>query len=53
MDLFWTQKLDRLLALVNDYNDDLRFKTNFDKIHPKLDEFMCKVVKVYVGNSKE
>jgi len=50
MDYFWTPKLDQLLALVN---DDPRFKPNFDKIHPKVPEFMCKVVKVYVANSKK
>ena len=53
MDYFWTPKLDQLLALANGYNDDPRFKANFDKIHPKLAEFMREAVKVYVANQKK
>src|SRR5829696_3701852 len=36
MDYFWTPKLDQLVALTNGYNDDPRFKANFDKMHPEL-----------------
>jgi MerR family transcriptional regulator, thiopeptide resistance regulator len=50
MDYFWMPKLDQLLGLVNGYNDDPRFKANFDKMHPKLAEFMRDAVKVYVQN---
>jgi DNA-binding transcriptional MerR regulator len=39
MDYFWTPKLDQLLPLVNGYNDDPRFKANFDKMHLSL-QFM-------------
>src|SRR6266542_2886223 len=53
MDYFWTPKLDQLLDLVNGYNDELRFKANFDKIHPQLAEFMREAVKVYVANKKK
>jgi len=53
MDYFWTPKLDQLLALVNGYNDDPRFKANFDKMHPQLAEFMREAVKIYVANSKK
>jgi DNA-binding transcriptional MerR regulator len=53
MDYFWTPKLDQLLALVNGYNDDPRFKANFDKIHPQLAEFFREAVKVYVANRKK
>jgi DNA-binding transcriptional MerR regulator len=52
MDYFWTPKLDQLLALVNGYNDDPRFKANFDKMHPQLAEFFREAVKVYVANHK-
>jgi MerR family transcriptional regulator, thiopeptide resistance regulator len=52
MDYFWTPKLDQLLALANGYNDDPRFKENFDKMHPQLAEFMREAVKVYVANNK-
>jgi len=52
MDYFWTPNLDQLLALANGYNDDPRFKANFDKMHPSLAEFMREAVKVYVGKRK-
>jgi len=52
MDYFWTPNLDQLLALANGYNDDPRFKANFDKMHPQLAEFMGEAVKVYVANQK-
>ena len=53
MDYFWTPKLDQLLALVNGYNDDPRFKANVDKMHPQLAEFMREAVKIYVANQKK
>jgi DNA-binding transcriptional MerR regulator len=53
MEYFWTPNLDQLLALANGYNDDPRFKANFDKMHPQLAEFMREAVKVYVANQKE
>jgi len=52
MDYFWTPKLDQLLALANGYNDDPRFKENFDKMSPGLAEFMREAVKIYVANHK-
>jgi hypothetical protein len=53
MDYFWTPSLDQLQALANGYNDDPRFKANFDKMHPQLAEFMREAVKVYVENHKK
>lgn len=53
MDYFWTSKLDQLLPLVNGYNDDPRFKANFDKMHPELAGFMRDAVQVYVTNQKK
>ena len=53
MDYFWTPKLEQLLDLVNGYNDDPRFKENFDKMHPRLAEFMREAVRVYVANRKK
>jgi DNA-binding transcriptional MerR regulator len=50
---FWTPKPDQLLALANGYNDDPRFKANFDKMHPQLAEFMREAVRVYVANQKK
>lgn len=52
MDHFWTPKLDQLLALASGYNDDPRFKANFDKMHPELSEFMREAVKIYMANNK-
>ena len=53
MDYFWTPKLDQLLALANGYNDDPRFKANFDKMHPQLAEFMREAVMVYVEHQRK
>ena len=52
MDYFWTPNLEQLLGLANGYNDDPKFKANFDKMHPKLAEFMREAVKAYVKNKK-
>jgi hypothetical protein len=52
MDYFWTPNLEQLLALANGYNDDPRFKANFDKMHPRLAEFMREAVKIYVAGNK-
>jgi MerR family transcriptional regulator, thiopeptide resistance regulator len=53
MDYFWTPKLDQLPTLVNGYNDDPRFKANFDQMHPGLAEFFREAVKVYVAKNKK
>jgi len=53
MDYFWTSQLEQLLDLVKGYNDDPRFKKNFDKMHPQLAEFMREALKIYVANGKK
>jgi MerR family transcriptional regulator, thiopeptide resistance regulator len=53
MDYFWTPNLDQLLGLANLYNDDPRFKANFDKVHPDLAEFMRAAVTIYIENRKK
>jgi hypothetical protein len=53
MDYFWTPSLDQLQAIANGYNDDPRFKGNFDKMHPQLAEFMRDAVKIYVANHQK
>jgi DNA-binding transcriptional MerR regulator len=53
MDYFWTPNLDQLLGLANGYNDDPRFKANFEKMHTGLAEFMREAVKVYVEKRKK
>lgn len=48
IEYFWTPNEAQLLGLANGYNDDPRFKANFDKIHPDLAAFIREAVKVYV-----
>ena len=52
MDYFWTPNLEQLLGIANGYTDDPRFKANFDKMDPRLAEFMRDAVKVYVDGKK-
>ncbi len=52
MDYFWTPNPDQLLYLADMYITDPRFKANFDKIDPRLAEFMLEAVKVYVKRKK-
>jgi DNA-binding transcriptional MerR regulator len=53
MEYFWAPDDDQLLGLVDGYNNDPRFKANFDKMHPDLAEFFRKAVSVYVNNRKD
>jgi DNA-binding transcriptional MerR regulator len=46
MDYFWTPNDKQLLELANGYNDDPRFKANFDKIDPKLAPFIREAVSI-------
>ena len=52
MDYFWTPNIEQLVGLTELYNSDPRFKANFDKIDPRLAEFMREAVEVYVKNKK-
>lgn len=49
---FWSPKDDQLLGLADLYDDDPRFRANYDKFAPGLSEFMREAVKVYVKNRK-
>ena len=53
LEYFWTPNLEQLPGLAHGYNDDPRFKANFDKMHPGLAEFILEAVKVYVANQKK
>lgn len=53
MDYFWTPSLEQLIGLAEQYNYHSSFKKNFDKIHPKLAEFMLEAVKFYVGKAEK
>lgn len=52
MDHFWTPNLDQLVGLSELYNQDERFKANFDKVNSGLAEFFREAVKVYVARQK-
>ena len=52
MEYFWVPNDEQLLGLAGLYNEDPRFKANFDKIDTNLAEFMRQAVKVYVNNRK-
>jgi DNA-binding transcriptional MerR regulator len=53
MNYFWTPNLDQLLGLAGMYNDDPKFRSNFDAMHPDLAVFMREAVTVYVGKKKQ
>jgi MerR family transcriptional regulator, thiopeptide resistance regulator len=53
LDYFWTPNDEQLLGLAEGYHTDARFKANFDKVDPRLAEFICEAVKVYVNNRKK
>ena len=53
MEYFWVPNDEQLLGLADLYNDDPRFKANFDKVHPDLAAFMRSAVSVYVENRRK
>jgi len=53
MEYFWTPADDQLPGLVDIYNDDPRFKANFDKIDPNLAPFMREAVREYLKRRKK
>ena len=52
IEYFWTPNDQQLLGLVDGYNNDPRFKANFDKIHRKLAAFVREAVGVNVSRRK-
>jgi MerR family transcriptional regulator, thiopeptide resistance regulator len=53
MEYFWVPNDEQLLGLADLYNDEPRFKANFDKMNPNLAAFMREAVRVYVQNRKK
>ncbi len=53
MDYFWTPNLEQLVGLADGYNDDPRFRANFDRIDPGLAPFMREAVRIYVQSQKK
>jgi DNA-binding transcriptional MerR regulator len=53
MEYFWVPNDEQLLGLADLYNEDPRFKENYDKVDPRLATFVREAVKVYVENRKK
>ena len=45
---FWVPNDEQLLGLARLYNEDPRFRNNFDKLSPQLAEFIIEAVEMYV-----
>lgn len=52
MQYFWSPNDEQLLGLADLYNNDSRFRENYEKVAPNLSEFMRAAVKVYVAERK-
>jgi len=50
---FWSPNDEQLLGLADLYNDDPRFKSNYEMVAPGLAGFMRQAVKVYVKNREK
>lgn len=49
---FWVPNDEQFAGLIDLYNDDPRFKANFDKVDPNLVAFMKEAVEVYMTKRK-
>lgn len=52
IEYFWIPNDEQLVGLADLYNEDPRFKANFDKIDSRLAEFLRGAIKIYVENRK-
>jgi hypothetical protein len=52
MQYFWSPNNEQLLGLADLYNDDARFRANFDRLGPNLAGFMREAVKEYVDKRR-
>ena len=50
---FWSTNDEQLLGLADLYNNDPRFRENYEKVAPNLSEFMREAVTVYVESRKK
>ena len=53
IEYFWVPNDDQLMGLADLYNEDPRFKANFDKIDSRLAEFLRAAIRVYVQERKK
>ncbi|NMD31871.1 MAG: MerR family transcriptional regulator, partial [Chloroflexi bacterium] len=44
---FWSPNDEQLAGIAAGYVQDPRFRTNFDRVHPGLAEFVCAAVQEY------
>lgn len=52
IEYFWVPNNEQMIGLTDLYNEDPRFKANFDKIHPEQASFMREAVKIYLEKKK-
>jgi DNA-binding transcriptional MerR regulator len=52
MQYFWSPNDEQLLGLADLYNNDPRFRENYEKVAPNLSKFMRQAVKVYIAKRK-
>lgn len=52
LEYFWSPDDSQLLGLADLYNDDPRFRQNFDGVAPGLAPFVREAVKIYVGGRR-
>jgi DNA-binding transcriptional MerR regulator len=53
IEYFWIPDDDQLAGLADLYNEDPRFKANFDKVDPRLAGFLREAIKIYVEKRKK
>ncbi len=53
IEYFWTPNDEQVLGLADGYNEDARFRANFDKVSPELAGFIREAVKIYVGKKRK
>ncbi len=53
IEYFWTPNDEQLLGLTDLYNEDARFRGNFDKVSPELAGFVREAVKIYVEKKRK
>ena len=53
IEYFWIPNDEQLVGLGNLYNEDPRFKANFDKVDIRLAGFLREAINIYVENRKE
>jgi DNA-binding transcriptional MerR regulator len=53
MEYFWSPNEEQMLGLADLYNEDPRFKANYDKIDPNLAAFVRQAIQVYVAERRQ